>query len=151
METEEVQNLYWSEFANFLKKKYLKGTIQRMEIKIPGLPISLRYSIYSNINTQDLHRINCICVSLFTMNDEGINTLNNLFNKIYKIFSSKSIIVYSEPENTDSGKGIRIIVQNNLINIYDGNDVDWKIAYQWMDKTSKKLLKILIKKVAVLG
>ena len=151
METEEVQNLYWSEFANFLKKKYLKGTIQRMEIKIPGLPISLRYSIYSNINTQDLHRINCICVSLFTMEEDGKKTLNNLFDIIDKRFSSKDITVYREPEKRNTGKGLRIIVQNNQINVYEVDNADWEIAYQWMDKTSKKLLEILIKKVAVLG
>ena len=151
METEEVQNLYWSEFANFLKSKHLKGTIQRMEVKIPGLPIYLRYSFYSNTNTQNSNRKNCICVTLFTMEEDGKKTLNNLFDTVNKRFSSKAITVYREPENSDNGKGLRIIVQNNQINVYEVDNADWKIAYQWMDKTSKKLLEILIKKVAILG
>ena len=118
METQEIQNLYWSEFANFLKDKHLKGSIQRMEVKIPGLPISLRYSIYSNINPQDSQRINCICVSLFTKEDDGVKALINVLKTIEKTFIKDGIIVEHEPENSDNGKGLRIIVQNNLINIY---------------------------------
>lgn len=52
MEIQEVQRLYWIEFAEFLKRIHLKGNDHRMEVKIPGLPIYLRYSIYSNINNQ---------------------------------------------------------------------------------------------------
>ncbi len=85
------------------------------------------------------------------MEEDGKKTLNNLFDIIDKRFSSKDITVYREPEKRNTGKGLRIIVQNNQINVYEVDNADWEIAYQWMDKTSKKLLEILIKKVTVLG
>lgn len=144
----ETQKKYWNDFSCFLKNKYLKGQVQRMEISIPGLPIKIRFDIYSDINKVKPDRINCITATLYTKNEKGFRTLNNKFIDIKKSFSKvNEISAYSEPATLieySSGNEYRIVVTKKNSNIYNTKQKDWTYSFKWMDQTMSKMLKLLL-------
>lgn len=139
--------MYWDKFSCYLKNKYLKGQVQRMEVSILGLPIKIRFDIYSDINNMKPDRINCITVTLYTRTEKGFKILEKKFNPIQKSFKlSDGISVYQEPENIkdyNKGKEFRIVVSKSNTNIYSTECLNWINSFKWMDTTICKMLKIL--------
>lgn len=144
---QNTQQKYWNDFSCFLKNKYLKGQVQRMEISIPGLPIKIRFDIYSDINKVKPDRINCITATLYTRTEKGFKTLNKKCINIKNSFSDDdNIDVYTEPEKFSeyiNGAEYRIVVSKNHTNIYNTGCLNWINSFKWMDKTMRKLLKII--------
>lgn len=149
METKVVQKLFWCEFSKFLKRIHLKGKGHRMEERISGSTIGIRFSIYGNKNNQNNHRRNCICVTLFTRDANAVEILEGLFETIKESFQGNGVTFIKEFENTKDYTGLRIIVINTQINVYESEFSDWGAAYEWMYETIKKLIKILIKRVTI--
>ena len=149
METKVVQKLYWCEFSKFLKRIHLKGKGHRMEERISGSTIGIRFSIYGNKNNQNNHRRNSICVTLFTRDANTVEILEGLFETIKESFQGNGVTFIKEFENTKDYTGLRIIVINTQINVYESEFSDWGAAYEWMYETIKKLIKILIKRVTI--
>ena len=148
IETKAVQKLFWCEFSKFLKRNHLKGKGHRIEERIPGSTIGIRYSIYGNKNNQNHYRRNCICVTLFT---SDANAVEGLFETIKESLQGIGISFIKESENTNDNTGLRIIVINTQINVYESEVSDWETAYEWMYETILKLIKILIKRVTFLN
>ena len=151
METNVFQKLFWCKFSKFIKRIHLKGNGHRMEERIPGLTIGIRYCIYGNNNNHNRHRRNCICVTLFTRDANAVEILEGLFETINELFQGNGITITKEHENNNDHSGLRIIVTNTQINVYELKISEWGVAFKWMDETIKKLIEILLKKVTIWG
>ena len=151
METKVVQKLFWCEFSKFLKRIHLKGKGHRMEETISGSTIGIRFSIYGNMNNQNHNRRNCICVTLFTRDANSVEILEGLFETIKESLKGFGISIIKEFENTHDSTGLRIIIINTQINVYELKISEWGTAFKWMDETIKKLIEILLKKVTIWG